>query len=263
MAKIETFTPGTFCWVDLATTDTRAAESFYTKLFGWTAQAVPVDETVVYTMLLKEGVSAAGMTAMEPQAVAQGIPPHWNTYIATDDADAIVEEAQALGATILLEPFDVMDAGRMAVIRDPEGAVFCLWQAAEDGGATLKDEPGSFCWNELYVHDTERAVTFYEALFGWTHTTNPGALGQPYVQFKQGDEMVAGMMQIRPEWGENVPPAWGIYFAVENCDVTLAKATTLGGRSMMEPMEIEQVGRFGTIADPQGAVFMIIQLAPR
>ena len=169
-------------------------------------------------------------------------------------------KAESLGAMVLAAPFDVMDFGRMSVIQDPEGAVFSLWHSKSSEGTTLKDEPGSLCWNELYVNDPEKAAAFYEALFGWTHTVEPGGNGQPYYLFKLGDEMVAGMMKIQPDW-EGMPPLWGIYFAVDDCDAALEKAQTLGGKSAMEPMDIEGVGRIGTIEDPQGGMFMILQFA--
>ena len=175
------------------------------------------------------------------------------------NADEVSAKAKALGGTVVKEPFDVMDVGRMAVIIDPTGAAFCIWQPGTHTGFGVKGEPNSLSWNELLTTDTTRAIDFYTKLFGWTADTHGGAM--PYTEWKNGDEHAGGMMQIQPHMGP-MPPNWGIYFAVDDCDATFQKATSLGAQACVPPIDIENVGRFATISDPQGAVFSIIKLKP-
>jgi hypothetical protein len=147
----------------------------------------------------------------------------------------------------------------MAVITDPTGATFCIWQANKHSGVGVKGQPNTLSWNELLTNNTAKAIDFYTRLFGWTAKSHGAPM--EYTEFMLGDTAFAGMMQIRPDMGP-VPPNWGIYFAVDDCDATFQKATSLGGRAYVPPTDIENVGRFSVISDPQGAVFSIIKLAP-
>ena len=157
-------------------------------------------------------------------------------------------------------PCDVMTSGRMSLIQDPTGAVFSLWQPQDHIGADLANEPGAFCWNELQTRDVAGATQFYTELFGWTSKTTKNAMGGDYTEFLNRDRSGAGMLEIQPEWGD-MPPNWVVYFVVENCDATLEKAKTLGGRVDMAPIDMADVGRFAIIQDPQGAFFTVIQMA--
>ncbi|MGF1459611.1 MAG: VOC family protein [Leptolyngbyaceae cyanobacterium] len=259
MAEFSTYAPGTFCWVDLATTDTVAAKQFYCHLFDWTAIDVPAGEAGVYTMLQKAGKDVCALYEM-PAARQQQEPPNWLSYVSVADVEASTDKAKALGGEVLQAPCDVMESGRMSLIKDPTGAVFALWQPQQHLGATLVNEPATLCWNELQTHKVEQATQFYTQLFGWETETTRNAAGGDYSLFKQSDRHGAGMMEIQPEWGE-VPPNWAVYFAVENCDLTLKKAVELGGKVEMPPMEIADVGRLAIIQDPQGAVFTVLQMA--
>ena len=259
MTDVKEHPPGTFCWVDLATTDQEGAKQFYTGLFGWQAIDTPAGETMTYTMLQKDGKHVCGLYRMSDEMRGQGIPPHWQSYVRVADSDASAEKAQQLGAAVLMPPADVFDAGRMALIQDPTGAPLALWQAKQHTGAELIYEPNTMCWNELYTADVEAAAAFYAGLFGWTTKTMTGATGQPYIEFKSGDCSIGGMMAIQKEWGE-VPPHWAVYFTVENCDAALEKAKSLGGTVEMEPLEIEKVGRFAIVKDPHGGHFAVIQM---
>jgi len=156
---------------------------------------------------------------------------------------------------VLMEPFDVMEAGRMAVLQDPTGAVICVWQAKSSIGARIVNEPGSLCWCELATSDTEKAGRFYSRLFGWT--LKPSLEG--YTEFLQGGTAIGGMMAIDPAWGK-VPPHWLSYFAVSDCDGTTAKVKELGGSARVPPKDIPNTGRFAILTDPQGAQFAVIRL---
>jgi predicted enzyme related to lactoylglutathione lyase len=157
--------PGSFCWVELATNDAAAAKSFYTSLFGWSVDEHPMGDGATYTMLQKNGKAAGALYPLGPQQ--KGVPPHWNSYVCVESADDAAARAKDLGARVVMEPFDVMDYGRMAVVQDPTGAILSLWQPGAHVGARVINEPGSFCWNELYTRDPKKAADFYSALFGW------------------------------------------------------------------------------------------------
>jgi predicted enzyme related to lactoylglutathione lyase len=248
--------PGTFCWVELATSDGPAAKKFYTSLFGWSFVDNPMGDAGVYTMLQKKGRDVGALYPMGPEQ--KGIPPHWGSYVAVENANDAAAHAKELGATVMLEPFDVMEHGRMAVIQDPTGAVFSLWEPKSHIGARLVNEPGSFCWNELYTTDPARAADFYTGLFAWTKDSKHMDFGE-YVIFNFGGRNAAGMMKIPKEWGP-VPPHWMVYFAVDDCDNTVEKAKSLGAQVTVPPTDIPEVGRFAMLTDPQGAGFSVIKL---
>jgi predicted enzyme related to lactoylglutathione lyase len=259
MTEVKQHPPGAFCWVDLATTDAQAAKDFYTRLFGWQATEVPVGEAGTYTILGKGGKNVCALYAMTGEMKKQQVPPHWQSYVSVTSADESARKAEELGGTIVAPALDAMEAGRMAVFRDPTGAPLALWQPKQHVGAEVTGEPGTVCWNELYTKDPERASKFYAALFGWAAKSTKSADGQDYIEFRLGDRGVGGMLEIREEWGD-VPPHWAVYFAVEDCDATLEQAKSLGGNLEVAPMDIENVGRFAILQDPQGAHFAVIQL---
>jgi len=256
MAERTKHEPGTFSWVELATRDGAAAKRFYTSLFGWGVDEMPVGDGTTYTMLTKNGKRVGALYQMSAQQ--QGVPPHWNSYVTVASADDSAAQAKKLGGNVMLEPFDVLDAGRMAVVADPTGAVFSLWQPKRHIGADLVNEPGAFCWNELYTTDPNKAADFYMGLFGWTKDARHMDYGE-YVIFNRGGRQMCGMMQIPKEW-RPVPPHWLVYFSVDDCDASVAKATSLGAKAMMPPMDIENVGRFAMLTDPEGAGFAVIKL---
>ena len=253
-----TFTPGTFCWVELGTTDGEAAKKFYTQLFGWGFSDRPIGPDMVYTMLKRDGKDVGALYKMNSEMTSQGIPPHWLSYVSVANADKTTAKAKELGATVMKEPFDVFDVGRMSVIQDPTGAVFALWQAGTHAGAGVVNVPNSFCWNELGTRDTKKAGEFYSALFGWGK--NAQQMGpMTYTSFMNGDRPAGGMYEPPPEMG-NVPPHWLVYFAVDDTDGKVKKATELGGKVCAPPMDIPGTGRFAIIQDPQGAAFGVIKL---
>ena len=253
------YRPGTFCWVDLATSDAEAAKTFYTGLFDWTASDVPTDAGPLYTMLAKERKDVCALWQMGTEIQQQGIPPHWQSYVSVTSADGFAAKAKGLGAKVVMDASDVMQAGRMAVIQDPTGAVLALWEPKEHRGARLVNAPGSLCWNELQTRDPAAAERFYTSLFDWTAISDAGVMGETYWEFRNADRSAGGMMQIQPEWGD-VPPNWAVYFAVADCDESVAKVQALGGKVIVPAMDIQGVGRFAFVQDPQGAVFAVIRL---
>ncbi len=227
MPEVTKHTPGTFCWIDLQTSDAAASKDFYSQLMGWTTLDNEVAEGVVYTLLQKDGKNVGGLVQMDASELEQGIPPHWNSYIAVENVDDAAAKAAAAGGTLLMEPMDVLDVGRSAWVQDAAGAVFALWQPKSHIGADLIHEPGSLGWNELYTKDLAVAGAFYEQAFGWSQQADPMGDGTGYTMFRLGEQQVAGMTPIQPEWGE-APPNWSIYLCVDDCDETLAKAESMG-----------------------------------
>jgi len=167
MPHIAKHSPGNFCWVELATTDQSAAQAFYAKIFGWSANNIPMGPDGVYTIFQLEGRDAAAACTLRPDQLQHSVPPHWNLYVAVQNADATAARAAELGGTVLAPPFDVMDAGRMAVLQDPTGAVFSLWQPKRNPGTGIALAHGTLCLADLSTPDQDRAGEFYSALFGW------------------------------------------------------------------------------------------------
>jgi uncharacterized protein len=241
---------GNFCWTDLGTTDAEAAKRFYTAIFGWTYNDMPMGEGQgVYSMCELNGMQVGALSEH-----TAGQPPRWTTYVAVENADASAAKVKELGGNVLMEPFDVFDAGRMAVVQDPTGAALCAWQPVTHRGYQLAGEPGSVVWNELNTRDMAKATEFYSAWLGWSAKAHEGPMA--YTEFQNGGQSVAGMMAIQPQWGD-VPPHWLVYFGTEDVDATLAKVTANGGKTLAGPMDIPSGGRFAVLMDPQGAVFAV------
>jgi len=250
--------PGNFCWVELGTSDATAAKKFYASLFGWSLDEHPMGDGATYTMLEKNGKEAAALYQLGAQE--KEVPPHWTSYVCVENADDAAARAKEFGGQVVVEPFDVMEYGRMAVLQDPTGAVFSVWQPRAHIGARIVNEPGSFCWNDLYTSDAKKAADFYIRLFGWKLNARHMDFSD-YVIFEGPGGMMAGTMQIPKEWGP-VPPHWLVYFAVDDCDAAVDRAKGLGAKVTMPPMDIETAGRFAVLADPQGAGFAVIKLNP-
>ena len=254
------YPPGSFCWADVATTDATAAKVFYTDLFGWSAEDFEMAGAPPYTMFRQDSGDVCGLDPMPPEMQEAGVPPHWSVYVAVDTVDATAAQAAELGGAVVVPPFDIPETGRMAVIRDPEGAALSLWQrsGAYPGYAKAGGAPGTVCWNELMTPDTEAAARFYGALFEWRVRDVSGPDGA-YHEFLAADGSVGGMLPITAEMGD-VAPNWLVYFAVADCDATAARIQTLGGGIVRPATTIPDVGRFAVVHDPLGAVFAIIAL---
>lgn len=260
---LTTHAPGTFCWLDLGAHDPQAARRFYTALFGWEAKdnQYGPSEGDVYTMYRLDGKDVAASYGMDPNQKSMGMPSAWLCYVAVESADAGAAKAKELGATIMAEPFDVMDVGRMALVQDPTGALFALWQAARHTGFGVRGEPGSPGWFELATRDAAKASAFYQALFGWTVQTMNNT-GIEYTVFSAPGGMVGGMFQIGPQQ-EGMPPCWLPYFVVEDTDSAAEKARPLGAEVMYGPLDIPGIGRFALLRDVQGAMFYLATFLPR
>lgn len=256
--EISKHTPGTFCWVELGTTDQNAAKAFYSELFGWSVNDVPMGPDGVYTMFQLNGKDVGAAYQQGQDQISQGVPPNWLSYIAVENANDAATAITAAGGTVIMGPFDVMDVGRMAVVQDPGGATFAIWQAGNGIGAQLKSENNTFCWNELATRDVEAAKTFYSTVFGWNAVTK-GDGPMTYTEIDLNGQQFGGMMKMAAEWGE-MPSHWMVYFAVADCDASVQKVESLGGKVCVPPTDIPNTGRFAVLQDPQGAFFSVIQL---
>lgn len=258
MAKMRPYKIGGFCWNEVATRDLDGAKKFYAELFGWTTHDTPMGDIGIYTTFKLGGKDVMGLYEMKGEQFGD-IPPHWMAYIAVEDCDASMEKLQALGGSVKMPTLDVPNVGRMAVVADPQGAVFSLFQRESDPGEGIPMGPGTVCWNELATSDAEGATKFYAELIKWgASVQDMGPM--KYTTWMNGESMAAGMMQMTEEWG-GVPPHWMSYVEVADCDGSVKKAQELGGKLLHGPQDIPSVGRFAVIQDPQGAVFSIIKMA--
>jgi predicted enzyme related to lactoylglutathione lyase len=251
---------GHFCWFELGTTDQEAAKQFYADLFGWTCNDMPLGPGSFYTTFQLGGKDVGAAYTLQPDQQSQGVPPHWMTYVAVASADDAAACAASLGGNVLAPPFDVFDLGRMAIIQDPTGAAISIWQAKKHFGVRVHAELNAFGWSELLTRDTAAATKFYTGLFGWDTMVSTG-MGAPYTHWRVNGKDIGGMMAINEFMGP-IPSHWMNYIPVPNCDDTIAKATSLGGKALCPPMDVPNVGRFAPIQDPQGAVLSVITLAP-
>ncbi len=260
MATREKYEPGTPSWVDLSTSDADAAKEFYGALFGWSYEDMPMPEGV-YSMATLRGQTVAAIASQQPQEAAAGVPPHWNMYITVADVDDAAAKVADAGGSVHAGPFDVMDAGRMAVVQDPVGAFVMLWEPKGTAGVGLVNEDGAFIWDELIAPNAASAAPFYEAVVGLQLVQSDMGEGRMYSGWTlDGTDatMVGGAMDP-PMPG--IPPHWSIYFGSNDIDAHAAKTKELGGSVLAEPMDIP-VGRFAVLADPQGAAFSIFSAPP-
>jgi predicted enzyme related to lactoylglutathione lyase len=254
MGERTRYEAGTFCWVGLATSDTAAANAFYRSLFGWQDQDLDAGAAGAYTTLRRDGKEVAILYRQQPKARAAGAPPHWTSYVSVEDADATAARANELGgAAVFRAPFDVLDAGRVAAIRDPTGAIVSLWQPRARIGATLVNDTGALSWNELATTDIERAKLFFAELLGWEYETDDGG----YVWIKNAGSLNGGMRE-QTDQERRLAPTWLPYFTVESADEASRQAAQLGGRVLLPTTEGHR-GRYAVIADPQSAAFAVFE----
>lgn len=264
MGKRTQYGPGTFSWIELATTDLDGAKDFYGRLFGWQADDRPIPDEAgggTYTMAILDGDEVAGLSEQQAGQREAGVPPNWFSYITVANADAAATRAQELGGTVHAGPFDVMESGRMAVVADPTGAMFGLWQAGASIGATRVNDPGCLTSNELSTNDVPRAAEFYERLFGWTVTEIDTKGGPRYWAIHHdgaAEGRNGGMRELGPQQA-GVPPHWMPYFTVADADATIASAEAANGVVHAGLMTIPSGARFAVLGDPQGASFAIFE----
>ena len=255
MKIVTKYPEGIFSWVDLSARDVAVAKEFYSQLFGWSPVDTPLPGGGSYTNMMIDGHTVCGMGEM----FEEDMPTVWTSYVNVADAEATTQAAEDAGGTILMAPMDVMDAGRMAIIQDPTGAVFGLWQPNTHIGAEIVNQYNSLVWNELATKDIEAARDFYAATFGWDFSVDEsGAGGLGYTSVIANGRSSAGMMQMGEEWGE-MPSNWSVYFMVEDLEASIARATSLGATIVMPSTQAGDVGKFSILQDPQGAGFTIIQ----
>lgn len=257
MPRIEKHAPGSFCWMELATSDQAAAKDFYTALFGWQATDAPIGPNDYYTTFKLGDLKAAAGYTLRSDEAKLGIPPHWNLYVSVADAAASTRQAADIEGVVFCGPFSAGGHGLMSTIADPTGAVFQIWQSTGHPGIDVQGEHGSFCWADLSTPDPARAAEFYTKLFGWSI---PPA-DDDYLHLMNGTDYIGGIPPAsRRE--PHQPPHWLIYFQVDDCDIATAKAKELGANIFAGPMTIEKVGRMTVLADPQGAIFSLFQPLP-
>jgi uncharacterized protein len=247
---------GTPCWVDVGVDDIAGACAFYAGVFGWDAQPGP-PEAGGYAVCLKNGRAVAGIG---PKQGPPGMPSVWTTYLASSDVGETADRIKAAGGHILVEPMDVMDAGRMAVAADPAGAVFGVWQAGQHIGSGIANEPGSLCWNENLSRDFEGNKAFYRAVFGYGYGDMSDA-GFHYATLKLAGTEVGGIGKLDETFPADVPAQWNAYFAVDDTDAAIAKVTAAGG-SVARPAWDTPYGRMAVVSDTQGAAFSLVSVAP-
>jgi predicted enzyme related to lactoylglutathione lyase len=273
------YIPGVPCWIDTTQPHADAARRFYGGLFGWEfEEMMPPGSGGSYLIGRIRGGDVAAIGSSPDDASAAAV---WNTYVWVDSADDTAAKARVAGGTVVAEPFDVFDAGRMAVLSDPEGATFCVWQAKNNPGAQVVNEHGSLNFNGLATRDVEAAKRFYGAIFGWQTLTLPGmlmwtlpgygdhleestpGLRESMSQMGAPDGFIDVVATIEPIAADDgaTPAHWSVTFAVDDVARAAAKATELGGEVVAGPFDAPWT-RMAVINDPQGAPFIASQFVP-
>jgi uncharacterized protein len=240
VGEVTSHPPGTLSWTDLAVSDVDAAKRFYGELLGWEYDDQPIGDGMVYSLAKLRGLEAAALFTAREQ------PPHWNLYVTVASADDAAARAREAGGTILAEPFDVFDAGRMTTVQDPTGGVVSAWEARQSIGARIVNEPGAFTWADLVTPDPGAAARFYGDWLGWTTEEMPGAQG--YRVVRNGDRSNGGMV-ARPD----AQAHWMPYFGTQDLDAARSRAEELGARTLVGPASVP-AGSFVVMSDTQGAI---------
>jgi uncharacterized protein len=271
MSERYDYIPGVPCWVDASYKDPESVLPFYHGLFGW--EFIPAVETPGERFFI--ATLHGGSTAGIGELPANHSPvPAWNTYVAVTSADQAVAEVQAAGGEVLASPFDVGDAGRTAILKDSQGAVFCVWQAGRTKGATVVNEHGAVNFNTLHTRDLEAAKKFYGEVFGWSTLSLAGA--EFWTLPGYGDyleTLTPGIRKGAAEMGaagfedvvavleplkDDERPHWHVTFAVNDADAAAAEAPKLGGKVLAAPLDAPYV-RLTVLADPEGTPFTASQ----
>jgi predicted enzyme related to lactoylglutathione lyase len=253
-------TNGAPCWIDLRTSDSDKAKSFYGELFGWTFTTGDQDKYGGYITASKDGKAVAGI--MQKDDSQASMTDMWSTYLRSDDAAATAAAAAAHGGQVYMEPMDVPEQGHMAIVGDASGAAIGVWQPGEHKGYEVAAEPGAPVWHELHARNYDKAVKFYEDVFGWDTDVMSDTPEFRYTTLGAGEAAKAGIMDASGFLPAGVPSNWVIYFGVEDAYATAAKAVELGGTVLQTPEDTPH-GRNATLADPHGAIFIINQALPR
>lgn len=251
--------PGAFSWVDLSASDLEAATAFYEGLLGWGHADTPIGEGAVYRMFVLGDKHVAAASQLRDEERSHGIPPHWNNYVTVTSADDVAGRVSDLAGNLIVDPFDVFDAGRMAVLSDPTGAMLALWEPLGHIGAAIVNDTGALAWNELATGDVDRAKAFYSELLGW-HYEDGGTDDMPYTTIRNGDRMNGGIRLLGDQEKQGgVPANWMPYFTAADIERSAARIGELGGRVNAGPMELMAGNRILVAGDPQGAVFALFE----
>ncbi|HKH23077.1 MAG TPA: VOC family protein [Solirubrobacterales bacterium] len=302
MPERDGYIPGVPCWVDASEPDPQAAADFYGGLFGWEFEDLMAQDSGETYLIARHKAKSSSIfdtsgaqqrgDVAAVRSIPEAAPPiaRWNTYFWVDSADEMASRIQDAGGAVVMEPFDFMDACRMAVCSDPEGAVFGVWEAKEHKGARLVNDPGAPVFNGLNTRDVEGAKSFYGSVFGW-QTVDIGGGGEGWTLPGYGDwlerehhpelrkqmaaagapegfEDVVGSINRIPEDQPDTPAHWSVTFAVEDADGTAERAAELGGAVIVPPFDAPwsrptYTIRVTVIADPQGATFAASRFVPK
>lgn len=246
---------GRAVWHDLMTTDAEKSIRFYSELFGWKTEEFDMGEVGKYRMINAGGENIGGFVPLDP---ATEIPSHWLAYVTVSDVDDVVAKIPGLGGAVSMEPTDIPEVGRFAIVAGPEGAAISPFKGMAEMPEKEGTTPaGHFVWDELLSSNADASKEFYSTIFGWTaNDTEMGAMGT-YTIFKRGDRDAAGLMQMPPEAG--APSMWIPYINMDDVDRSAGRVESLGGRIYIPPSNIPTVGRFSVASDPTGATFALFK----
>jgi hypothetical protein len=243
--------------MELGTTDRSAAKNFYSNLFGWTGQDLPMGPDMAYTIFQLGGNDVGGAYQLMKEQLDAHIPPHWMLYIKVTSADASAEKAVQLGAQQVMAPSDIPNVGRFAILQDPTGAFISVFQPGQHPGMKVFGDVGALCWADLNTPDAEKAAGFYGEWLGWTYDT--GKDGYRHIINGTAKEDMIGGVPPQMHAPPGTPAHWMAYFHVADCKSSAAKAAQLGGSTIMPADVMPDVGTLAVLADPQGAVFALYQ----
>ncbi|MQS11801.1 VOC family protein [Streptomyces kaniharaensis] len=252
------FPAGAPCWIDLGSPDIPATADFYKQVFGWTYTSAGPD-TGGYGFFQLNGKTVGAIGPLN-----EGDQSTWTTYFLTADADATTKAVEQAGGSVRVAPMDVMSEGRFAQLTDPQGADFAIWQAGSTTGLDAVSADNALVWAELHTPDQDAGLEFYRKVFGWraeTFRPDPNLLYQ-VISPADGDQQATSFGGIAPVM-QGQPPAWTPYFATEDVDALIAKATAAGGSVLMPAADVENVGRIAWLADPNGAPFALLKPEPQ
>jgi predicted enzyme related to lactoylglutathione lyase len=251
------YVPGAPDWLDLGSRDLDAAAAFYKALFGWEFQSMG-PESGGYGVFQLAGQTVAALGPLQGDATQ----PAWTVYFETADADATTKAVEQAGGSVRFTPMDVLDQGRLAGYTDPGGAEFSVWQPGANKGLD-RVGAGALCWTELYTPDAKEAKRFYGTVFSWDTEDMPlpGDSGTYTVVSRSGggqEGSHGGIMQLGTDMLPDGVGYWQPYFAVADCDATVATATQRGGTVLMPATDMEDIGRIALLKDPEGAHFALL-----
>jgi predicted enzyme related to lactoylglutathione lyase len=238
--------PGKFIWHDLITHDVGAVKTFYGDLFGWTFEAFPGTDR--YTLIRHDGRTIGGIAFSDRRIDGRPVS-QWVGLISVPDVDVAVSRIRQAGGHVYVDPRDIPDRGRLAVVGDPQGAVFGLAHTTGGDPPDRKPGIGDWLWNELWCNDEAAAAGVYAEAVGYTLETREVA-GHSYKVFERDGEPRAGLLK---DPFPDVTPNWLSYVRVADPAALVARVEKLGGQILVKPAPKHRQGTVAVIADPTGA----------